>query len=199
MPARLPLPLIALLAACLAGCASPNRVTLQSTSGPARLEATFPTVVYAETGQTGADILLTDLTLDELDPGADPGELSGRIVRISMVVRPKPGATPIDPTAANATVQYLILSRGAIGLYSGGAFLNPGKPLAAWAGLGTESMTAKIRGGTLRLTAATERFENLLGPARMEAQFEALPDETLARRAAAKLDAVLAELYRSGE
>lgn len=197
MPPRPHLPLIALLlVACLAGCASPDRITLQSTSSSARLEATFPTVVYTETGQTGADILLTDLTLDELDPNSDPAELTGRIVRISMVIRPKPGATPIDPTAANATVQYLILSRGAIGLYSGGAFINPGKRLAARAGLETETMTAKIRGGALRLTASTDRFEDLLGSARMEAQFEALPDEALARRASAKLDAVLAELYR---
>jgi hypothetical protein len=175
------------------GCVTDNRVTLESTDSKARLDARFPMAVYSDAGATGADIVLTDLTLDELDPATDPAALSGRIVRISMVMRPKPGATPIDPTAANATVQYLILSRGAIGLYSGGAFVNPGKPLGTW---GSSTMTARIRGGTLRLTAANEQFDNRLGPARMEARFEALADDALVGRAGAKFDAIVAELYR---
>lgn len=186
-------PAFALALLWAGGCAGDNQVTLESTDRSASLEARFPTAVYTGAGPTGADIVLTDLTLDELDPATDAAELSGRIVRITMMMRPKPGATPIDPTAANATVQYLILSRGMIGLYSGGAFVNPGKPWGRW---GSEVMAGKIRGGTLRLTASTAQFVDRLGPARMEAQFEAQPDDALAERAARKFDEIVAELYR---
>ncbi len=179
-------------ALALPGCVAPNRVTLESTDRGSELVARFPVVVYASQ-DAGAEILLTDLSLDELDPATDPGALSGSIVRISMVVRPKPGATPIDPTAANATVQYLILSRGAIGLYSGGAFVNPSEP---W---GSDTLGARIRGATLRLTAGNPRFEDRLGPTRMRAHFTAVPDEALVARAADKLEQIVAGLYREDD
>lgn len=196
MPLR-PL-LLALLAATLAlpGCASDNRVTLQSTTSSVRLDARFDTAAYLETAGTGAEIILTDLTLDELDPATDPAELTGRIVRISMVLRPKAGATPIDATAANTTIQYLILSRGAVGLYSGGGFLNPGKPLGRW---GSSTIAGDIRGGALRLTAASARFDDRLGPATVDARFQALADEALARRGVEKFDAIVSDLYRDGK
>ena len=185
--------ILALLAAAatLAGCVSPDRVTLLSTTSSARLDARFPTVAFAPLGRAGVDIILTDLTLDQLDPATDIESLTGRIIRISVVVRPLAGATPIDPTAANATVQYLILSRGAIGLYSGGAFVNPSEPL------GADNLHVKIKGGTVRLTARNDRFTDPLGPTELRADFAAVPDEALTARAAAKLEQAIARLYRA--
>ncbi|MFG0285852.1 MAG: hypothetical protein ACF8R7_15660 [Phycisphaerales bacterium JB039] len=182
---------VLVVTATVAGCVSPDRVTLESTTSDARLEARFPTVTFAPMGRAGLDFVLTDLTLDELDPSTDVETLTGRIVRISVVVRPLPGATPIDPTAANATVQYLILSRGAIGLYSGGAFVNPGEPL------GTDNLHVRIKRGAMRLTARNDRFIDPLGPTELAADFTAVPDEALTARAAAKLEQILARLYRA--
>ena len=185
--------IFAFLGLALAGCVSSNRVTLRSTVEEVQLQARFPTAAFAPVGRAGVDIVLTDLSLDELDPTTDIESLTGRIVRIAVVVRPLPGATPIDPTAANATVQYLILSGGAVGLYSGGAFVNPNQPF------GTKDLQVKIRGGTVRMTARNPRFVDPLGPTELDARFAAVPDEALVARTAAKLEQAVAWLYRQRE
>ncbi len=182
---RGPLPAIAAAAALLAlpACSSfgirvpSGRAEIVGVETGGRLNPRFPTRAYAPIDDDTADIYLTDLTADDLtalfdDPAASG--VSGQIIHMHMFVRPKPGRTPIQSTAISATVRYIVIAEGRVGIYSGAGFLFPsGKP-------GASVLGGSISRADLRLQRATPGFIDRLGPAQLSASFNAILDEPLA-------------------
>ena len=169
-------------ATLLAGC---SLVGLRSPSGKARvvgvetgarLNPSFPTRAYTHADADTADIYLTDLSAEALtalleNPG-DPA-VSGQLVHVHMFVRPKPGRTPIEPTAISATVRHVIVAGGQVGLYTGAGFMFPsGSP-------GDGVFGGSITRADLRLQRATPGFTDRLGPAEMTISFAARKDPEL--------------------
>jgi hypothetical protein len=145
------------------------------------LELRLPNRAAVVTDENTADVYLTDLsqnTLDRISAGDIPPEVSGTLLHIHIFLNPKPGRTPIEPTAANATARVVVLARGQIGVYDGAGFLLPGKSLRKNSASGT------LRNAHTRLSRASEGFEDLLGPTTLRVSFGAKGNEPEAERIA---------------
>ena len=182
---------VTLLGATL-GCGGESAVRVRS-EGSAVMDAPrLPVAVYASPDSTTADIYLTDLTGEELDPTTDLSGLSGRIVSLHLFMVPLPGTTPMDSTACSVTVRHIVLAHGVIGVYSGGGFLNPRRQ-------GESDLGGTVRGATLRLTGKTAGFADRLGPSTLEGSFVAVRDEALARRIRLRVDEILSKAEAPGK
>lgn len=156
-------------------CTSGGKVQMRSIDDAAALTPSLPVVAYAARDPNTADIYLTSLTPDQLDPATPLADLEGHIVHIHMFVAPRAGKTPIDETACSVTIRHAVLARGAIGLYGGGGFLLPsGKA-------GDKTFGGSIRSATLRLIGSTAGFRDPLGAVEFDASVRAPHDERLAR------------------
>lgn len=148
---------------------------MRSIDDAAVLAPAMPVVAYSARDPNTADLYLTNLTPDQLDPATDLADLDGHIVHIHMFVAPRAGKTPIDQTACSVTIRHAVLARGAIGMYGGGGFLLPsGKA-------GDETFGGSIRSATLRLLGSTPGFRDPLGAVEFDASVRAPLDEPLAR------------------
>ncbi|HCT45904.1 MAG: hypothetical protein CMJ35_05040 [Phycisphaerae bacterium] len=148
------------------------------------------TRAYTYHDDNTADIYLTDLSDEQLtaffEKNADWSQISGTLVHIHLFLDPKPGKTPIEPTAANASIRYAIVSRGQIGIYDGAGFMLPGqKP-------GKDTISGSFAAAPLRLTRATEGFNDPLTPARLDMSFDAQLDDLASPELQARLDALAA-------
>ena len=80
------------------------------------------------------------------------------VLHAQLLWQPKPGATPVDPSATNVTLRLLLVSEGEVGLYGGAGF--------AWPSGDLESGPAAldIVGSSMTLLDSTEGFRDLLSP-----------------------------------
>ncbi|MFG0305726.1 MAG: hypothetical protein ACF8Q5_05875 [Phycisphaerales bacterium JB040] len=162
---------------------------LVSAESDATLSPDFRLLVHhAEPGDPATDLYFTDLTDDEIDTFFDESgawtDIRGSIVHLHLFIRPYAGRTPIEPTAANATVRWAVLAQGELGVYTGAGFVLPSRSIAG------SNLAGDLSGATLRLTHATGGFHDALGPARLTMGFTTEPDETLARELERRLDAI---------
>jgi hypothetical protein len=135
---------------------------------PARFTSRFQTACFAYSPGAETSFLLTDLSDEEL---LDGSIRNGQVLHLSLLWEPKPGATPMDSSATNVVVHYVILSNGELGIYEGGGFaVLSGSPRA-----GRVSLT--MRDASIRLLEATEGFVDRLSPARMTGRFAASRDD----------------------
>lgn len=190
MPRRSLLPFFALAAfALLTGCAgfglggggSVGSGEIASETESARMELRLPARAALVHDRNTADVYLTDLsptTLDRIGEGSLTPEISGVLVHLHIFLNPKPGRTPIEPTAASATARIVVISRGQVGVYDAAGFLMPGRSLRRGFAAGT------LRNAPTRLTRRTEGFNDLLGVARTELGFGARADDETAERIA---------------
>lgn len=178
---------IALIAASclLVGCAVGGSVEVRSTEANATLVPEITLVASRPLGPGQVDLFLTDLTLDQLDLATPFEELNGNIIHVHMFIRPRAGKTPIDSTATNATIRHIVLSSGAIGVYSGGGFILPKSSKKA------NVFRARMRNASLVLTDKTSNFHDPLGPSSMSLSVRAPTDQALAALIAARLDQTL--------
>ena len=144
--------------------------------------------VYLSQDPNTADIYLTDLPdlADTSIPADAFATATGHIVHIHMFIAPEAGKTPIAFTAANCTITHIILADGAMGVYQGGGFLLPDTKM------GSSSFGGRTAQATLRPTAATSGFVDLLGWNEAQGQLRA----TLDVETAHALDARIATLLR---
>ena len=173
--ARLIVPLGLLAAALLAtGCGrvfTASGMRFQSIDQGTMLNPPVVSAGYRAEDASTAEFYLSDIPLRELTQAESFEDLSGTIVHIHLFIRPKPGKTPIEPTASSATVQAIVLSRGEVGLYGGGGFMLPsGTP-------GDDTLGGSIRSGSVRLLAATSGFADRLGAASLSIGLSAPRDE----------------------
>lgn len=156
--------------------------SLISDSQSRELRLNLPNRAAAVDDINTADVYLTDLsddTLARIASGEPVPEVSGTLVHIHLFLNPKPGRTPIEPTAANASARIVVLARGNVGVYDGAGFLLAGKSLEKNRASGT------LRNAHTRLSRATPGFQDLLGQSTLELRFGARENleqaETIAR------------------
>ncbi|MBL9031483.1 MAG: hypothetical protein JNM80_07215 [Phycisphaerae bacterium] len=176
----------------LAGCVNDSAVTVRSSTENVVDSPRLPTAVYRVGSANTAEVFLTDLSPEALEPGTDLAVVDGRIVQLRVFLVPRAGSTPIDPTASSLAIRHVVLSGGALGVYSGGGFMQPRDRV------GSPSVSGRVAGATVRLTARTPEFVDRLGAASFDASFRATLDESRANRIAARLDDVLRRLESAG-
>ena len=181
--------LLPVLALALAGCQGSN-IRIESSQTPYFLAPDIYRAVYTYRDENEVDVYLTDLDpedLRRLPDGSYPTPPPGQITHIHLFLRPWPGRTPIDPTAANTTVRHAVFAPAAqVGVYAGGGFLLPRSTAESG------RFDARMINATLVLRQASERFDDRLGPVRMRGTIRANHDERTARILAAALEASLA-------
>lgn len=157
-----PLACVILACAALAGCSSSEqigRVALRS-HGPESLVFERDFVVGTYTQRDSEDSFwFSDIPLSALTATAS-GERppDGTFVHAQLLWLPKPGLTPLDPTATNLVTRVLIVADGEAGLYGGAGFARvEGTP-------GEGRVAFEIDGGTLALLERTKGFKDRLGP-----------------------------------
>ena len=158
-------------------------VRVESIDEGTALRPTLRLRAYRAEDRNIADIYLTDLTPEQLEPTVDPTTLAGSIVHIHMFLRPRPGRTPIEGTASTAAIRHVVLANGEVGVYSGGGFMLPS------GNIGDGRFGGRIFRATLKLTRATDGFNDLLGAAEFSGAVTAPLDDAMA----AKIEALLEE------
>lgn len=173
------------------GGGSGGSSTIVSDANEKVFKASFDTKAYTFDDDNTAHIYLTDLSDADLTaffaPNADWSAISGTMVQIHLFLDPKPGKTPIEHTAATASIRYAIIAQGEIGIYDGAGFMLPGsKP-------GKDSISGKIRSAPLRLTRRTPHFVDLFDAAKLDIEFSAKLNTLAAPELQARLDALAAK------
>lgn len=174
----------------LAGCSfaplpGARSVTLESKLNQARYEPSFSRLVFVSDDGVTADIFLTDLPDEALAPDAPLAGVSGNLMYIKLFVQPAPGMTPIDDGACSVIVNHLVIADGRVGRYGGGGFMLP------WGTPKNPQFGGTLDGGTLKLLSTGPGFRDPLGPVDLTASFRATRDAAMARRLAARYEALL--------
>ena len=150
---------LVLLILAAGGCSvsSIPRANLTATSlaeDPTSLRIELTHGCYAEqTAETS--FFLSDRPLDEITGGALQDAI---ILHAQLLWNPKPGSTPVDPTATNVVLRLVLLTEGELGIYGGAGFGWPrGEP-------GKGAMSLELVGSTLTLLHSTDGFRDLLSP-----------------------------------
>jgi len=172
------------------GGGSGGQSSIVSDTTDSAFTAPLPTRAYTYHDDNTADIYLTDLSDEELTAffrsGADWSRISGTLVHVHLFLDPKPGKTPIEPTAATATVRYAIIADGRIGIYDGAGFMLPGqKP-------GKDTISGTLEDAPIRLSRVTPGFNDPFTAGKLDLTFEAPLDDRIAPELRARLDAVAA-------
>ena len=138
-----------------------------------RVAPAFRTAIYRSNNPNHVSVVLSDIPADDLAEGRFP-ESGFQVVLLEMLWLPRAGATPLDPTATNATVRHLIFGpTSAIGVFGGGGFLYPRNDV------GDSSLRGSVYDATLRLSDASDDFVNRLGTTTLEGTFTARRDADL--------------------
>ncbi|MDZ4754000.1 MAG: hypothetical protein SGJ11_05835 [Phycisphaerae bacterium] len=123
----------------------------------ARLDGVLPFGAYS-VSPADATMYVGDRPLAELLAGK---VRNGQFLHAQLLWLPLPGLTPVDPTATNVTLRYIVVSDGEVGIYGGAGFAWPrGTP-------GEEALSLVIQGSSVALLASTEGFVDLLTPAQL--------------------------------
>ena len=142
-------------------------------SDPVVLHAQYIDVVYSHDPHGSTSFFLSDVPVDDLLSGAIT---EGQIVHIDLLWRPKAGATPMDASATNACIRYVIIANGEVGIYGGAGFAQPrGAP-------GDDTLKLTLRDATIRLLESTDGFTDPLSPARLTGNITAKLDPKLSRK-----------------
>jgi len=150
----------------------------------------YPIQAYQFTDINTADVYLTDLTDDELaaffTESRDWSQITGTIVQVHLFLKPKPGRTPIEPTAASVAIRWVVITQGEIGVYDGAGFMLPGGNITK------DSISGTVRNAPLRLTRRTPRFSDPLITPEMNIRFATKLDVQSAAELASRAEALAA-------
>ncbi|MDP7030483.1 MAG: hypothetical protein QF733_09715 [Phycisphaerales bacterium] len=122
---------------------------------------------------------LSDRSMADLESGAIT---DGQVLHVEMLFPPRAGETPIDASATNLSIRYLVVSGGEVGLYEGGGF---GYPVG---GHEDGAMSLRIEPSGMTLSESTEGFVDLLSPAELTAVFTGRCDDVAGQRLADAVD-----------
>ncbi|MCH8153337.1 MAG: hypothetical protein IH830_13305 [Planctomycetes bacterium] len=175
---RLLIPLILLHFWATAGCGAgqPSGVLRAESLGRESvvLIGRYVTAFYAQNDSAETtSFFLSDLPLEQLLSGRVD---QGLVVHLDLLWIPEAGATPMDSSATNATIRYIVIASGEVGIYGGAGFAVPhGEP-------GQNTLTVSLRDASLTLLESTDGFVDLLSPARLTGDFTAVLDSRRARQ-----------------
>lgn len=145
---------IVMLTACVSNYPAGHLHAVSRAQNPVSLDLELHHGAYAvEPAQTS--FYLSDRTLEELLQ-SDLDE--AQIIHAQLLWIPKPGSTPVDPTATNVTLRLALLVDGELGIYGGAGFAWPSGRI------GEGVVELELVGSTLTLLHATEHFRDLLSP-----------------------------------
>ena len=133
------------------------------------LKGGFQSGYYRFDGDNAATIILFD----------GPADNPVQAVTMRLMWRPRAGRTPIEPTATNVTMHYVIFTPGEsaeVGIYSGAGYLYPRSKL------GSSSLRASLWDASLRLQDASDHFHYLLGQAVIQGDFTVRRDDAAMER-----------------
>jgi hypothetical protein len=169
----------------IGGCVGPDGVgTLEARSlgeEPLALPGQYVAAFYLHNPDSETSFLLSDVPLESLIEGAMTPPTphtppTGQILHLELLWLPKPGATPMDRSATNVSIRYVIMSEGEIGLYGGAGFAAPrGKP-------GKRRLRMTLRDASLTLLDSSEGFRDVLGPTMLTGTFTAVHDPRRCRQ-----------------
>ena len=140
------------------GVGSGAPLTITSSTKNTLMSPTLQTRVFMSGDANTANVYLSDLSVDQLANALEQGGagVSGNLIHVHMFLMPKAGETPVEFTAANATIRHYVIADGAVGVYSGGGFF---LPTAAPNG---DTISARLGGTTLRLAEQSGPFVDQL-------------------------------------
>lgn len=137
------------------------------------------TAVCTSDPYVDTSLWLSDLTSTQLESGDFQ---DGQILHVEMLFPPRAGETPIDSSATNLSIRYIVISGGTVGLYEGGGF---GYPIG---GHEDDSMSLRVDPSGLTLAESTDGFIDLLSPAVLNAVFTGNCDDVAGQRLADAVD-----------
>lgn len=143
------------------------------TDDPVSVTGDFTTAVYSDQLTSELSFYVSDLEADDLINGDMD---NGQVLRIELLWEPKPGKTPLDSSATNIALRYVIFADGEVGLYEGGGFALTNRVSF------TERITISMLDSSLRLSDSTPGFRDLLGPTRITGTFTASLDRHTTHR-----------------
>lgn len=179
--ARAVLAIAGIATLAISGCGVRQGLTIENAQSGDRFESSLPLSVYRFRDKNTADVYLTDLPREALDPEADIFGVSGQLVHIHLFVTPEAGETPIDDTACSISIRHVIIAQGQVGVYAGGGFMQPRRRP------GEPTFSGKIRGATLRLVSSSKGFVDRLGPANFSGGVVAPVDDAMCSALAERL------------
>lgn len=140
---------------------------------PVVLLARYRAAVYSDADPVETSFCLTDLPEEAL-MSAVPAD--GQIVHVDLLWQPLAGQTPMDDSAVNASIRYIIVVNQEVGIYGGAGFAVPqGK-------IGRRTLTVSIQQGSLKLLESTPGFVDVLGIAELRGKFTATLDNQATQR-----------------
>ena len=166
---------IALIA--LGGC------SIQGTSGSLRTQSlgndpvvfygNFTSAYFSHSNAAGTSFMLTVSNLDDVASGK---VTNGQLLHVQLLWLPKAGSTPMEASATNASIRYVVISGGEVGVYSGAGFAMLGDSLDS------KRVSLSLQDATLQLQESTPGFRDVLSPAHMTGTFTARRDDNAARQ-----------------
>jgi hypothetical protein len=164
---------LAALAGCSAGGSSGSLLAESLGSSPVVLPRDYVTAFYAEHEATETSFFLADVPIDELLSGE---VTRGNVVHLDLLWVPQAGATPMDSSATNVSIRFVVFADGEVGVYGGAGFALPdGKA-------GATTMGLELRDASLTLLDSTDGFVDLLSPARLTGSVTARLNEQRTRQ-----------------
>ena len=164
---------LAALAGCAAGGSSGSLRAESLGASPVVLSCDYVTAFYAARKGATTSFFLADVPLNELLSG----EMTrGNVVHLDLLWVPKAGNTPMDSSATNVSIRFVVFADGELGVYGGAGFALPdGEAGAATLGL-------ELRDASLTLLDSTDGFVDLLSPARLTGRVTARLSEERMRQ-----------------
>jgi hypothetical protein len=129
---------------------------------PVLVSGNFSKSLYSNVSGVETTFLLSDVTLDELVNGS---VTRGQVMHIELLWEPRAGWTPLGEDATNASIRYIVIADGEVGVYGGAGF-------ASIRGeIGNRRLSVNVRDASLKLLDSTDGFVDLLTPARLTGSF----------------------------
>jgi len=151
-----------------------------------RLQMNVATAICTADPFVHTSLWLSDRSTAELETG---DFTDGQILHIEMLFPPRAGETPIDASATNLSLRYIVVSGGEVGLYEGGGF---GYPVG---GHEDGAMSLRIEPSGITLSESTEGFVDLLSPAELTAVFTGDCDDVAGQRLADAVDQFMTNAF----
>lgn len=140
---------------------------------PVSLKVDYESLIYTHDPGVETSFYLSDVPVKAILAG---DVQRGQIVHVDLLWLPKPGKTPMDDTATNVSMRYIVIADGELGVYGGSGFAKvKGK-------IGNDKATIGLERVSLRLLESTAGFKDLLTPAEVTGSFTAKLDDRTARQ-----------------
>jgi hypothetical protein len=134
----------------------------------------FKIACYLHDPSTGTtSFMLSDVSPEKMIEGDIK---DGQFMHVELLWVPLAGQTPMDSSATNASIRYIVISKGEMGIYGGAGFAYP------YRDPGASSIRVALEDASIQLLQSTAGFNDLLSPAQMTGTFTARLDDKTTRQ-----------------